>query len=230
MRILLLIFLCFLNTNFVVSQEWKNLNSYQKATNLSSLAEGCWLKKDRKQHNAVWNKANIYNLSVADGNLKYKTISQMRDFYIWFDLEREKQGHDIKWIKTARMVADQLSKLDCGFIRIIVVRNKEVVAFANEGSQKVFAFAFSQLKDLYFSDITLKGTAAKNWDKTYGMKEQCVLLEPLYKKLSRKALLKLDRMAKGKGVFAFGVSKEWKFVGSIKDCNARFEHGMSKND
>lgn len=229
-RILFLIFLYFLSTNLVISQEWKNLKSYQKKTNQSSLAEGCWLKKDRKQHNTVWNKANEFNLSVENGNLKYKTISQIRDFYIWFDLEKEKQGHDIKWIKTAGMVANQLSKLDCGFIRIFVVRNKEVVTFGNEGSQKVFAFAFSQLKELYFSNVILKGTAAKDWDRNYGMKEQCVILEPLYEKLSTKALWKLDRMAKGKGIFVFGVSKEWKFVGSIEDCKARFEHGMSKND
>lgn len=229
-RILFFIFLYLLNTNLVVSQEWKNLKSYQKETHQSLLTEGCWLKKNRKQRDSVWIKANKFNLSTENGNLKYKTISQMRDLYMWFDSEREKQGHDIKWIKTAGMVADQLSKLDCGFIRIFVVRNKEVVTFSNEGSQKVFAFAFSQLKDLYFSDVILKGTVAKDWDKTYGMKEQCEILEPLYEKLSEKALWKLDRMAKGKGFFALGISKEWKFVGSIKDCEARFEHGMSKNN
>ncbi len=214
----------------MISQEWKNFKSYQKETNQSSLAEGCWLKNNRKQHDAVWNKANLFNLSVENGDLKYQNISQIRDFYIWFDLEIKKQGHNIKWIKTAGIVADQLSKLDCGFIRIFVVRNKEIVTFANEGSKKVFAFAFPQLKHVYFSETILKGGAAKDWDRNYGIKEQCIILEPLYEKLSKKALWKLDRMAKGKGFFVFGVSKEWRFTGSIEDCKARFEHGMSKND
>src|SRR5207344_3450371 len=122
-------------TNSVASQEWKNLKSYQKETGKVSLTDGCWLKKDRKQHNEAWSKANVFNLSLENGNLKYETISQIRDFYIWFDLEIKKQGHEIQWIRTAGMVANQLSKMDCGFIRIFVVRNKEVVAFANEGSK-----------------------------------------------------------------------------------------------
>ncbi|WP_300565776.1 hypothetical protein [Flavobacterium sp.] len=222
----LLLFL--LNTNLVVSQEWNNLKSYQKETGKASLDDGCWLKKDRQHHNAIWSKANLFNLSVENGDLKYKTISQIRDFYEWFDLEREKQGHDIEWIKIAGTVARQLSKVDCGLIRTFIVRNKEVVAFSNEGSKKVFAFAFPQLKEVYYSSKLIKGKAAKDWDSVYGMKEQCVVLEPLYQKLSSKALWKLDRMAKGKGVFIFGVCKKWRFVGSIEDCKTRFEHGKSK--
>lgn len=229
-RILLIALLLFLlNTNSAVSQEWKNLRSYQKETGNTSLAAGCWLRKDRQQNNTVWNNANVFNLSLDNGDLKYKTISQIRDFYRWFDQEIEKKGHEIKWIKSAGYVADQLSKTDCGFIRAFIVRNKEVVAFANEGSKEVFAFGYPQLKQVYFSPDLIKGAAAKDWDSIYGTKEQCVILEPLYRKLSSKAIWKLDRMAKGKGIFAFGVSKEWRFVGSIKNCKARFEHGMNKN-
>lgn len=204
------------------------MKTYQKETGNAFLELGCWLKKDRKQHNTIWNNANLFNLSVDNGNLKYKTISQIRDFYVWFDHEIEKQGHDIKWIKSAGFVANQLSKTDCSFIRTFIVRNKEVVAFANEGSKKVFAFGFPQLKKVYLSTDLIKNKAAKDWDSIYGTREQCEILEPLYQKLSAKALWKLDRMAKGKGIFVFAVSKKWRFVGRIEDCKARFEHGMNK--
>ncbi|HJS00850.1 MAG TPA: hypothetical protein VJ780_07955 [Flavobacterium sp.] len=227
-QILLISSLLFLlNTNFVFSQEWKNLKLYQKETGNSSLEKGCWLKKDRRQHNTVWNNANLFNLSTENGNLKYTKISQIRDFYLWFDQETEKQGHEIKWIKTAGFVATKLSKVESCFIRSYIIRNKEVVHFINEGSKEVFAFAFPQLKEVYFSTEILKETAAQEWDSIYGIKEQCVILEPLYQKLSPKAIWKLDRIAKGKGIFALAVSKKHRFKGDIKNCKTRFEYGIN---
>lgn len=212
----------------MISQEWKNLKSYQKETGNSKLHDGCWLKINRKNNDDVWKKVNLFNLSIDNGNVKYQTISQIRDFYIWFDAEREKQGHEIKWIGITVTVTDQLSKLDCGFIRSFIVSDQEVLFFANEGSKKVFEFAFSQLRAVYFSKELIKGEAANLWDSEYGMKEQCLVLEPLYQKLSKRALRKLDRMAKGKGIFALAVPKELKYVGSIEDCKVRFEHGINK--
>lgn len=227
-QILLLCTLLFLlNTNIVVSQEWKNLKSYQKETGSTLLKDGCWLKKDRKQNNMAWNNANLFNLSIENGDLKYNKISQIRDFYVWFDQEIEKKGHEIKWIKTAGFVAGKLSKVECGFIRSFIIRNKEVVNFVNEGSKKVFTFAFPQLKEVYFSTEILKESAAKNWDSVYGTKEQCVILEPFYQKLSTKALCRLDQIAKGKGIFSFAISKKWRFKGNIQDCETRFEYGMN---
>jgi hypothetical protein len=215
-----------LDTDLIRAQEWKSLKSYQKETGHAFLKEGCWLKKDRKQQNEVWKKANLYNLTTQNGNLKYKTISEIRDFYLWFDIEREKQGHQIKWIGIAEIVARQLSNFDSGFICFFIVRNKEVVEFANQGCFKVFEFAFPQLQNVYFSKEAIKGKTAEDWDLDYGTKEQCLVLEPLYQKLSPKALWKLDRIAKGKGIFMFAVPNELRYVGSIEDCQARFEHGM----
>ena len=210
------------------SQEWKNLKLYQKETGNINLHDGCWLKINRKNNDEIWKKANLFNLSIDNGNIKYKTISQIRDFYRWFDFEREKQGHEIKWIGITVTVTDQLSKLDCGFIRSFIVSDQDVLLFANEGSKKVFEFAFPQLRTVYFSKELIKGETANFWDSEYGMKEQCLVLEPLYQKLSKKALRKLDRMAKGKGIFALAVPKELKYVGSIEDCKVRFEHGINK--
>lgn len=72
------------------------------------------------------------------------------------------------------------------------------------------------------------GEKAKDWDLNYGKKEQCEILEPLYQKLSNKAILRLQKMAKGKGIFNFAVPNELKLNGDIRNCQARFEHGKNK--
>ncbi|SDD07313.1 hypothetical protein [Williamwhitmania taraxaci] len=221
-------FLVLLNTNQSVAQEWKSLRAYQKETGESSLREGCWLRKDRTRLSEKWKQANLFNLSCENGNRKYKTISQIRDFYLWFDLERERQGHEIKWIGIASIAAGQLAEMDNGFIRFFIVRNSEVVKFANEGSKTVFAFAFPLLKNIYFSDTIIVGNDAVNWGLEYGMTEQCLILDPLYVRLSPAALHKLTRMAKGQGVFSLGIPKVLKYDGRIENCKARFEHGINK--
>ncbi len=217
-----------INSNFAFSQEWKNLKSYQNETKNAFLSDGCWLKKDRKNQTAVWRQANTYNLKSENGNKKYATISEIRDFYVWFDKERIKQGHEIQWIGIAAIAASELSKLDNDFIRWFIVRNKEIVQFGRQGSEKVFDYAFPKLKELYFSNDILKGKEAENWDKTHGMKEQCEILDPLYGKLSKNGFHKLERMAKGKGIFSLGVPKNLRFEGDLYDCEARIDYGTSK--
>ncbi len=217
---------------FIISncnaQEWKNLKSYQKETGNKALEAGCWLKKDRIKHSDIWNEANKFNLSQKNGDEKYSSITQIRDFYFWFDSERIKQGHEIKWIGIAGIAASQLCKIDIGIIRFLLVRNPEIVKFANDGSKKVLQFAFPLLKELYFSDTIIKGKAAKEWEVFYGKQEQCEILQPIYNELSPKALKKLERMAKGKGLFCFGVPKQLKYKGKIEACEARYEHGVNE--
>ena len=169
LKIVILIIL--INSNLVVSQEWNNLKAYQKETNNSILLDGCWLKKDRKKQTGVWKQANTYNLSQNNGDEKYKTIREIRDFYVWFDAERIQKGHEIQWIGIAAIATNQLSKLEMNFHRIFIVRNKEVIQFASDGSIKVFADAFPKLKEIYFSTKLLKGKEAKNWDENHGFKE-----------------------------------------------------------
>jgi len=222
------VLLILVNPTSTFAQEWKNLKTYQKETGYTFLQNGNWLKKDRKKQKEAWKQANLFNLSIKNGNQKYKLISQKRDFYLWFDLERKKQGHKIIGIGVTAIVSNQLSKLDCWFIRFFIIRNKEVVKFVKNGSTKVFDFTYPLLKEVYFSDKILKGETAKNWDLKYGKLEQCQILEPLYAKLSSKSLYKLDRMVKGKGIFNFGIPKKLKFVGNLKDCQLRFEHRVNK--
>ncbi|RLD27472.1 MAG: hypothetical protein DRI54_01035 [Bacteroidetes bacterium] len=223
---ILSLFLILLNSNFVFSQEWKNYKTYKKETGYSILQDGNWLKKDRKKQKEVWQQANLFNLAEINGNLKYQTTSQIRDFYLWFDAERKRQGHEIVGVGVAAIVADQLSKLDNGFIRVFIVGNKEVEKFANEGSEIVFEFAFPLLKEVYFSKKLIKGEEAINWSLINGEIEQCQILEPLYNNLSPKAIKKLSKMAKGKGIYSLGVPKSLRYEGNIEDCQARFEHAI----
>ncbi len=223
----IIVFLLF-NTQVIFSQEWKNLKDYKKTTEQNVLQNGNWLKKDRNRNTETWKQANKYNLTLHNGNLRYKTISQTRDFYLWFDDEREKLGHEINAVGVAALVAGQLSNFDNFFIRTFIVRNKEVVWFGNEGSKKVLEFGFPLLKEVYFSNSILKGQEAKDWDIKNGKIEQCQIVEAIYNQLSPKAIRKLERMAKGKGIYNFGVKDELKFEGDIKDCKSRYEHAFYK--
>lgn len=217
-----------INTTPAFAQEWKNLKSYQKERKELILADGCWLKKDRINKTSVWSQANTYNLNIKEGNKKYQTISKIRDFYLWFDQERVKQGHEIKWIGIAAIATAELSNLDNFFIRVFILRNKEIVKFGRQGSEKVFDYAFPKLKEIYFSNELVTGKDAENWDKAHGRKEQCEILDSLYGELSEKGFNKLERMANGHGIFSFGVPKSLRFEGNLHDCEARIEHGISK--
>ena len=217
-----------LNTQVAFSQEWKNLKDYKNTTGQNILKNGYWLKRDRNRNTETWKQANKYNLSIDNGNLKYKTIRQIRDFYLWFDEERKKLGHEINSVGVAAVVAEQFSNFDNYFIRAFIVRNKEVVWFGNEGSKKVLEFAFPLLKEVYFSNNILKGQEAKNWDIKNGKIEQCQIVEAIYNQLSPKEIRKLERMAKGKGIYNLGVKNELKFEGDIRDCKSRYEHAFSK--
>jgi hypothetical protein len=201
---------------------------YKKETGNTVVQDGCWLRKDRKRNTEVWQQANIYNLGIDKGNERYKSIRQIRDFYTFFNEVRMQKGHDIKWLGIASVAANQLAKMENDFLRVFIIRNKELVLFAHKGSEKVFAFAFPQLQEVYFSNEILKGETALKWDEKYGTIEQCEILEPFYHQLSEKAIWKLERMAKGKWIFKFGVPKKLRFSGDIRNCNDRYEHGKNK--
>lgn len=224
---LLLISMVLIN-HLVSAQEWKNMKDYQKSTGESELQEGCWLKKDRLKNTETWNQANKFNLSLDNGNLKYVTIEQKRDFYYWFDDERKRRGHEINVIGVAALVANQLTNFENAFIAKIVVRNKDVVWFAHEGSNKVLEYAFPQLKKVYFSDKILIQEEANEWDLEYGKAEQCDIVEKVYNQLPEKAIQKLERIAKGKGIYRLAVKNKLQFEGKITDCKARYEHAFNK--
>lgn len=91
-----IIILLLLIPNFLLSQEWSSIKPYKKETGNEELDEGNWLKKDRKRNTDVWKQANVYNLSLDNGFHKYKSISEIRDFYVWYSEEVISRGNEIK--------------------------------------------------------------------------------------------------------------------------------------
>jgi hypothetical protein len=211
-----------------MSQEYKSLKKYKKETGSKELQEGCWLTKDRKKETLVWKEANRCNLQSTIGSNKYRSISQIRDFYRWYDQERKLKGHEVEWMGYAALASSQFAKLENTFLRVVVVNNKEVVKFVEQGSYTVFEFAFPLLKEVYFSDKKLRGVEAFEWDIRYGEIEQCQIIEPLYQELSEKALKKINRMAQGKGIYSFGVPKKIRFKGEIGNCEDRVHYIITK--
>lgn len=211
-----------------IGQEYKNIDEYRSKTGNDTLTEGVWLEKDRKRNTDVWQKANAFNLQLPEGNLRYKTIAQIRDFYEWFDSERIKKGHQIEWIGIAANVASQLSILDNQVVCKFIVRDRNVLKFAHDASKKVFAYAFVQMREVFSMNESLTGLAAKNWDADYGRVEQCEILEPIYESLPAESIQKLEKMAKGKGIYRFGVPKGMEFEGNIKSCQDRIFHAVNK--
>ncbi|PCH75914.1 MAG: hypothetical protein COB98_07715 [Flavobacteriaceae bacterium] len=209
------------------AQEFRSIKHYRKVTGERVLKEGAWLKKDRNRNRKTWKTANSFNLNSPKGFEKYQSVSQIRDFYAWFDAERIDQGRLFKSAGIAEIAAKQLSKVDQGCIRFFIVRNSEVVRFVNEGSKQVFEFAFPLMQERNFSTSKLSKVEAVTWDKNNGFHEQCEVLSFLYSNLSYKALKRLEKMAKGKGIFKFGVPKRLRFTGDISNCEHRFLHGAT---
>lgn len=217
-----------ISANPARGQEWKNLKSYHKETGNSTLCDGCWLKKDRKKKTETWKLANKFNLKTENGYLKYKSIGEIRDFYLWFDRQAEQQGHEIHWFGVTAMVEKEFSKLDSWVVRTFIIRNKEVLYFAREGSLRAFEYSFPQMRNIYFSQELIKGKEAQEWDVNHGTGEQCKILEPLYNKLSPEAFRKLDRIARRKGIYSLGIPKAVEYEGKLDDCRARVEYALKK--
>jgi hypothetical protein len=217
-----------ISANVAHAQEWKSLRAYRKATGNASLAEGSWLKKHRKKKTETWKQANKYNLSLVDGHTRYKTIRQMRDFYLWFDEERKRQGHEIQYFGITAIVENEFAKLDSWFICTFIISNKEVINFAHEGSLKVFEYSFPKMRSILFSDAPLTGKAAEQWDMEHGTGEQCKILQPLYNKLSPRAFKTLERIAKRKVFYWLGIPKALEYEGNLADCNSRVDYAIKK--
>ena len=92
----------------------------------------------------------------------------------------------------------------------------------------MLAYAFPLLQEVYSSDNILKGDKATRWDVKYMETEQCHIIETLYEQLSQKAIKKLHRIAKGRGIYNLGVKNELKFEGDINNCKSRTKHAFSK--
>lgn len=223
-RIFLLFFVFTISTS-IFAQEWKNLKAYQKSTGQETLAKGHWLKKDRKRNTQQWQNANLYHLEREKGYEAYTTIKQRRDFYKWFDEWQTQQGHELQWVGAAYIVAGQFANTETWFVRTFVIRNVDILNFAQQGNQAILNDVYPELQKIYQSDILLTGEAATKWDSEYGYREQCVIIESFYEQQDEKVIQKLDKMATGKGIFRFVVPKSIRFQGDITNCEDRYKHG-----
>lgn len=70
---------------------------------------------------------------------------------------------------------------------------------------------------------------AKQWDENTLMVEQRDIVGPIYNKQSSAVLDELSKMAKGQGMYEYGVTSELRFNsnGNIRDWLQRFNHGMN---
>jgi hypothetical protein len=207
------------------SEEYKNLRDYEKLTHKKILSASDWLTYDRKHKTIVWQHANHYNLINKKPN-EYKTLKQRRDFYAWLYEVLKKKGNEVVWPKMASFISNKLQLIQqfpqCLFIR------KNVKYYAKIGSEKVFVNAFDDMYYLYNLSIGIKNNEAKEWDNTMLYKEQFNYLQSIYDKMNTKSLGQIERIAKGKFLYAFFIPKEIRFKGHINNPQDRFNFAVNQ--
>jgi len=221
------IILCVLAFGFsftMQAKEWKTLKHYQKFTQKEQLSPSDWLNSDRKKNTLVWQKANDYNLNNNKPN-EYQTISQRRDFYIWIDQEFEKIGHEVIWQKMALYISQKLRLLET-FPHVMFI-SKSVKEYVHQGSEMIFNYAFERLKELFYSKEILKNNDAIQWDKDMMHDEQYIWVESIYKKIDKKSLKQVERMASGKFLYALVVPKTIRFKDDISSPEDRYQYAIN---
>lgn len=208
------------------AREWKSLRQYRNINGSDSIAQGHWLKKDRKRNTATWQAANQYNILTADGYAHYDNFSQKRDFYKWVDDYRYSKGHEVKWAGNAYIISKQLAYLDKWVVRVLVVNNKQFTRFVQESNALILKNIYPELKGLYKRAKPLTGESACEWDSVTIYKEQCLVLDTLYKKQPKSVMRKFGNMAAGKGLYGIAVKKKMRMKGDIRDCNNRCAYGL----
>ncbi len=207
------------------AKEWKNLKVYQKETHQEILSPSDWLKMDRIHNTIVWQKANRYNLNHHLPQ-EYVRILERRDYYEWAYKELKKQGHEVVWVAMAHFISKKITLMKTFPYTLFLNRN--VVYYANDGSELVFNNVFEDLKAIFNSDIVLKAEKALQWDESISHKEQFVLLESIYKNMDASSLKKIERIAKGKFLYSLMVPKSIRFKGDISNPIDRYSYAINK--
>lgn len=222
MRYFLILFFFFFYVDSSAA-EWKSLKQYQKITGRSTLLHKDWLKKDRLKNTTTWKQANSFNLK-HNLFLEYQTIKQRRDFYKWYALSVEQKGHKVVWPRMAHFISSKLN-LATSFPYKLVLK-KDVLVSSEEGSRKVFNSAFKNMYNLSTIPNALSTAESLVWDKAILHKEQYQWIKPIYVKMSSKTLKRLERIAKGKSVYALVVPKRIRFKGSLLKPIDRYTYAM----
>lgn len=206
------------------SKEWKNLKQYKSITKKEQLSASDWLCKDRKSNSLTWQQANLFNLENGLAN-EYQTISQRRDFYLWYYKTIEAKGHTIVWPKMAYYISSKLRLIKALPYRLFI--RKQIKNHALAGSEIAFKNSFSALKNILFSATIVQQNEALQWDKELLYQEQHKWIEAVYQNMDAKSLHSISRMAKGEGFYQLMVAKQIRFNGDIKDATDRYNYAVN---
>jgi hypothetical protein len=209
-----------------LDKEYETEEDYKKENPDGKLdgSDGHWLKSDRENKTATWDKANTKNLE-DNRHDDYTTITQRKDFYGWFASKIDAKGFDNNWPGAAYIVAGQMSYLDNSAVSWWV--GDDVTKFGNAGNKAIFNDVFDNLKDLYNGPV-MKGEAAAKWDAATLYNEQFKVVQPIYMKQTAATISTLSQMAKGEGLYGFGVNGALRFEGNILNPQDRYNHGAGK--
>jgi hypothetical protein len=193
------------------------------------MGKGDWKFDDRINGTDVWKNANKHNLQQKKGYKEYNSIEQRADFYKWFQHETDSKGYETNWAGAAHIVAMQMSNIHGPFVSVMDNDiEADVIQFAEDGNKAIFENVFEKLKDLNNGPV-LKGKSANDWDKNTLTVEQRDIVGPIYKRQRPEVLKELSKMAKGKGLYEFGVPKSLRFNpnGNVNVWKQRYRHGMT---
>lgn len=104
----------------------------------------------------------------------------------------------------------------------------KIIQFAEEGNKAIFDNVMPKLRDLRYGPVK-KGEYAAKWDKKTLTVEQRDIVGRIYRMQTPQTLDELDKMAKGQGVYQYGVAKELRFNKNddVRDWRHRYSHGMN---
>lgn len=223
MRILLMVLALAFSYN-LQAKEWKSLKHFQNSTQKEKLSPSDWLTSDRIHNTMVWQQANEYNL-IHMMPKDYQTVTQRRDFYQWLNHQFKTRGHEVIWQEMAYYISLKLRSIEtfpyCVFI------SKNVKKYAHQANEVIFNNAFEKLKTLFNSDNVLKKDEATSWDEMMLQNEQHIWVESIYKVLDKKSIKQIERIVKGKFLYALVVPKAIRFNGDISSPEERYDYARN---
>ena len=222
MRIVLIV-LIFSFSNSIQAKEWKNLKQYQKSTHNIELSPSDWFSSDRIQNTSVWKLANVYNLNNNKPE-EYQNIIQRRDFYFWISKEFKSKGHKVIWQNMAYYISYKLRFMQkfphCMFT------SKKLKLFSQKANEVIFNSVFEKLNTLFNSDKIIKNEEAIQWDKKILYDEQYFWVESIYNGIDKKSLKQIEKIVKGKFIYALIVPKAIRFDGDISNPVERYQYAL----
>jgi hypothetical protein len=169
-----------------------------------------WTKADRENGTQRWKDACLANLNAVDSS-QYVKVVERRDFYKWFYEYAASLGYSTRWALAAYVVANgahQIADMDMEHAvanDVIGLANVELQGAMREGNQIIFDNVLPKLKKL-IDGGPLTGPEALKWDVQVLAEEQ-MLVQPMYKRMSKETIDQLDYIARKKRFAGLGAWK-----------------------